>query len=263
MSDLITTQSIGAVVEIVLNRPDKRNALTWPMLLALEAGLDSAEKTPGVRAVVVRGEGRGFSAGIDLQAFANLADIFGENWRGNMLSVTGAFQRIVTRLERSPLPTIALVHGYALGLGLELALACDFRLAAAGARLSLPEARLGLIPDVGGTTRLTRLVGPARAKEMILTGKMIEAEQAAQWGLVNVVVPMDELRAKGEALIADLIQCAPLAVTFGKRVIDGLADIDSGLQLEAWAQSQLIQTEDFTTGVQAAMMKTTPEWKGK
>lgn len=263
MNDLITTQSKGATVEIVLNRADKRNALTWPMLLELEAALDSAERTPGVRAVIVRGEGRGFSAGIDLAAFANLADIFGVNWRNNMLAVTGAFQRILTRFERSPLPTIALVQGYALGLGLELALACDFRLAATGARLSLPEARLGIIPDVGGTTRLTRLVGPARAKELILTGKMIEAEQAAQWGLVTAVVPPDELRAKGEALIAELAQCAPLAVTFGKRVIDGVADIDRGLQLEAWAQSQLIQTEDFTTGVQAAMAKTAPAWQGK
>lgn len=263
MSNLIATQSSGVIVDLILNRADQRNALTWPMLLELEAALDLAERTPAVRAVIVRGEGRGFSSGIDLQAFANLADIFGVNWRGNMLSVTGAFQRIVTRFERSPLPTIALVHGYALGLGLELALACDFRLVASGTRLSLPEARLGIIPDVGGTTRLTRLVGPARAKELILTGKMIGAEQAAQWGLVTAVVPPDELRATGEALIADLIQCAPLAVTLGKRVIDGVADIDRGLQLEAWAQNQLIQTEDFTTGVQAVMLKTAPEWKGK
>ena len=98
--------------------------------------------------------------------------------------------------------------------------------------------------------------------KMILTGKMIEAKQAAEWGLVTAVASPDELRAKGEALIAELVQCAPLAVTFGKRVIDGVADIDRGLQLEAWAQSQLIQTEDFTAGVQAAMLKTAPEWTG-
>lgn len=257
MTDLITTQFNGAVAEIVLNRVDQRNAITWPMMLALEAALDSAERTPGARAVVVRAEGRAFSSGIDLNAFANLADIFGENWRGNMLAVTGAFQRIITRFERSPLPTLALLHGYVLGLGFELALACDFRIAAVNTRFSLPEARLGIIPDVGGTTRLTRLIGPARAKELILTGKTIHAEQAAQWGLVNAVAPLEELRAKGEALIADLMQCAPLAVAYGKRVIDGIADIDRGLQLEAWAQSQLIQTDAFAMRVRAITEKTT------
>lgn len=257
MTDLITTQFNGAVAEIVLNRVDQRNAITWPMMLALEAALDSAERTPGARAVVVRAEGRAFSSGIDLNAFANLADIFGENWRGNMLSVTGAFQRIITRFERSPLPTLALLHGYVLGLGFELALACDFRIAAVNTRFSLPEARLGIIPDVGGTTRLTRLIGPARAKELILTGKTIHAEQAAQWGLVNAVAPLEELRAKGEALIADLMQCAPLAVAYGKRVIDGIADIDRGLQLEAWAQSQLVQTDAFAMRVRAITEKTT------
>lgn len=263
MSDLITTHFDGAVMEIVLNRADQRNALTWPMLLELEAALDSAERTSGARAVMVRGEGRGFSSGIDLHAFSNLADTFGENWRGNMLAVTGAFQRILTRFERSPLPTLALLQGYVVGLGLELALACDFRLAATGARLSLPEARLGIIPDVGGTTRLTRLVGPARAKEMILTGRMIGAEQAAHWGVVNAVVPLEELRAQADALVAELVQCAPLAVTYGKRVIDSVTDIDRGLQLEAWAQSLLIQTQDFAAGVQAVMTRTAPEWKGR
>lgn len=263
MSEAVVFKQRGSTVEIMLNRPDKRNALNWPMLLALETALDAAEKMAGVRVVLVRGEGPGFSAGIDLKAFTNLAEVFGENWSSQMLSVTGAFQRILTRFERSPLPTIALVHGYALGLGLELALACDFRLIAAGTRLGLPEARLGLIPDVGGTTRLTRLAGPARAKELILTGRTIEAEQAAQWGLATAVVTPEALLAQAEALAGELTHCAPLAVTYGKRVIDGVADIDRGLQLEAWAQSQLIKTEDFAAGVQAALTKAAPTWKGR
>ncbi len=263
MTELILTQSNGALFEIILNRADKRNAINWPMLTALEAALEVAEKTPGVRAVLLRGEGPGFSAGIDLAAFMELPQAFGENWRANMLSVTGAFQRVLNRFERSSLPSIALLHGFALGLGLELALACDFRLAAAGARLGLPEARLGLIPDVGGTTRLTRLVGPARAKELILTGRAIEAEMAERWGIVNAVAPAAELRAQGEALANEIAQCAPLAVSYGKRVIDGFADIDRGLQLEAWAQNFLIQTEDFGAGVQAMLAKAPAEWKGR
>ena len=263
MTDLILTHTSGPLFEIALNRADKRNAINWPMLTALEAALDSAERTLGVRAVLLRGEGPGFSAGIDLHAFMQLPETFGENWRANMLNVTGAFQRVLTRFERSPLPIIALLHGYALGLSLELALACDFRLAAVGTRLALPEARLGIIPDVGGTTRLTRLLGPARAKELILTGRTIDSDLAERWGLVNATAPLDELRGRGEALAAELAQCAPLAVSYGKRVIDGVADIDRGLQLEAWAQNFLIQTEDFGAGVQATLAKTPPEWKGR
>jgi enoyl-CoA hydratase/carnithine racemase len=263
MSDYVTTQISGSLFEIVLNRTDKRNAIHWPMLQELGAAIDRAEQTAGVRAVIVRGAGTGFSSGIELQAFAQLAETFGANWPAHMLNVTGAFQAIATKFERSALPTIALLHGYALGLGLELALACDIRLAGRGTKLGLPEARLGIIPDVGGTTRLTRLIGPARAKEVIMTGRMIDAAEAERLGIVNAVVPRDELRTKGEALAAEIAQCAPLAVTYAKRVIDGAAAIDRGLQLEAWAQAHLVQTQDFQSGLQAMIAKATPHWLGK
>ncbi|MCZ7673435.1 MAG: enoyl-CoA hydratase-related protein [Chloroflexi bacterium] len=152
---------------------------------------------------------------------------------------------------------------YCLGLALELALACDFRIAVHGALLGLPETRLGMIPDVGGTTRLTRLVGPSRAKELIFTGKQIEAAQAEAWGIVNYVVAEEELLAKGEALAAEINQGAPLAVGMAKRVIDGLSDVDRGLLLEGWAQSQLFNTADFMEGAQAFMMRRPPVWQGK
>jgi enoyl-CoA hydratase/carnithine racemase len=263
MSDFVMTQLNGSWFEIVLNRTDTRNAIHWPMLQELGAAIDQAEQTPGVRAVIVRGEGTGFSSGIDLQAFAQLPETFGANWPAHMLNVTGAFQALVTKFERSALPTIALLHGYVLGLGLELALACDMRLAGRGTKLGLPEARLGIIPDVGGTTRLTRLIGPARAKEVIMTGRMITTDEAERWGLVNAVVPREELRAQGEALAAEIALCAPLAVTSAKRVIDGVADIDRGLQLEAWAQAPLVQTRDFQAGLQAMITKSAPQWQGK
>lgn len=263
MFDYVTTQINGSLFEIVLNRTDKRNAIHWLMLQELGAAIDQAEQAQGVRAVVVRGEGTGFSSGIDLQAFSQMAETFGANWSAHMLNVTGAFQAIVTKFERSALPTIALLHGYALGLGLELALACDIRLAGRSTKLGLPEARLGIIPDVGGTTRLTRLIGPARAKEVIMTGRMIDAAEAERLGIVNAVVPRDELRAKGEALAVEIAQSAPLAVTYAKRVIDGAAEIDRGLQLEAWAQAHLVQTQDFQIGLQSMIAKSTPQWQGK
>lgn len=263
MPEPILLETHATCFEIVLNRAEKRNAITWPMLKAIGEAIDQAEKTPGMRAILLRGEGRGFSAGIDLIAFGELAEHFGENWASHMLAVTAAFQAVMNKMEHCALPVIALLHGYTLGLGLELALACDFRLAAEDTRLSLPETRLGLVPDVGGTTRLARLVGPARAKELILTGRSIDASCAERWGLINTVVSAGELYSHGQALVAEISQCAPRAVSFAKRVIDGASDMERGLQLEAWAQSQLIQMEDFQVGVQAMLAKTPPEWRNR
>ena len=202
-------------------------------------------------------------ARIDLMAFPEIAETFGVNWRERMTSVTAAFQGVLNRVERSSLPTIALLRGFALGLGFELALACDFRIAARHTRMGLPEARLGLIPDVGGTTRLTRLVGPSRAKELIITGKLIGPEEAERWGLVNLVTPPGELLDAGVELTQEIAACAPLAVSYAKNVVNQLADIERGLQLEALAQTHLIQTEDFTTGVEAMLAKSTPQGLGK
>lgn len=263
MTDHVVVNRRDTIIEIVLNRPDKRNAINWPMMEALNAAILEAEQTAGARVVLLRGEGSGFSAGIDLLGFQDNAGQFGEGWRDNLFPLTQAYQAIVSQFERCSLPVIALLHGYCLGLGLELALACDFRLAAEGTKLSLPETRLGIIPDVGGTTRLARLVGPARAKELILTGRSIDAQPAEQWGLITTCVPPDDLLARGEALAADIVLAAPLAVSYAKRVINDLNDTARGLQLEAWAQSQLIRTEDFATGAQAMLTKQPAEWKGR
>jgi enoyl-CoA hydratase/carnithine racemase len=180
-----------------------------------------------------------------------------------MRSITDRFQGVLTRLERLEVPTIALLHGYCLGLAMELALSCDIRLAASGTQMGLPETRLGMIPDVGGTTRLTRLVGPARAKQIIFTGGRYDVELFEQWGIVNQVVAADQLEVAAAELIVEICQAAPLAVGMAKRVIDGLADIDRGLMMEGWAQSQLFQTEDFQEGIQAFMMRRSPEFKGR
>lgn len=263
MSELILTRQRDTTYEIVLNRPDKRNAINADMFRAFDAAVSRANRTPGLRAVIVRGEGPTFSAGIDVSTLLGLAETYGPHWQQRMRAITDEFQAVLNRLERLELPTIALLHGHCLGLAFELALACDLRIAAEGTALGLPETLLGIIPDVGGTTRLTRLAGPARAKELIFTGRRIDAALAERWGIVNHVVPGDGLVARGDELAAEIAAAAPLAVGMAKRVIDGLADIDRGLMLEGWAQSQLFNTEDFLEGAQAFMMRRPPAFKGR
>lgn len=263
MAELVTLEQRERYALITLNRAEKRNAIHWPMLQALQQAVAQAAREPRCRAIVLQGAGPCFSAGIDVASFFSVAEHFGDGWREDLVPLTRAFQQVLTDVERAPLPTIALLHNHCLGLGLELALACDFRVAAEGTRMSLPEVRLGLIPDVGGTTRLARLVGPARAKDLILTGREIGVDEAVQWGLINDRAPADALLARGEELVAQLAAAAPLAVRQAKRVIDGLFDVDRGLQLEALAQNNLIRTEDFQIGAQALMMKQPPAWKGK
>lgn len=263
MSELVTSAQRETIFEIVLNRPEKRNAINREMFLAFDAAVTAAGRAAGIRAVIIRGEGDSFSSGIDVGMLLELSQTYGVNWQQRMRTITDEFQSVLTRLERLELPTIVLLHGHCLGLAFELALACDVRIAAVETKLGLPETRLGIIPDVGGTTRLTRIAGPARAKELIFTGRLFDAAAAEQWGIVNYVAPMDLMMATAEELVAEITQAAPLAVGMAKRVIDGLADIDRGLLLEGWAQSQLFGTEDFLEGAQAFMMRRPPQFKGK
>lgn len=264
MSDqLIFTEHRGPLFEIVLDRAEKRNALNWEMLKRLPDAVAQARRAAGVRAIVVRGAGKGFSAGIDLNAFFELQALYGAHWRTHMRQVTEDFQAMLSSLAQIEIPTIAVLHGFVLGLGLEVALACDLRIAAEDTVLGLPETRLGLVPDVGGSTRLAQLVGLARAKELIFTGRQINADVAARWGLVNRVVPAGELTADVEALVHEIEQAAPLAVGMAKRLLNGMVDTSRGLALEGWAQSQLITTEDFSEGVQAMLQKRTANFRGK
>lgn len=263
MSDQVTTRQEGPIVEIVLNRPAKRNAINLTMMQALDAAITEVEKTEAARAVIIRGEGNGFSSGIDLKGFPSIAEVFGENWQDNLFPVTAYMQGVLNRIEQCRLPVIGLLHGFCFGLGLELALVCDLRIATESTTLGFRESRIGLIPDVGGTTRLTRLVGPARAKELIMTGRDFGADFAERWGIVNHVVAEDGLVARGRALADELVAAAPLAVSYAKRIINGIADIERGLQLEAWAQSVLIRTEDFANGAAGMLTNDAVEWKGR
>lgn len=263
MAASVTGQARGSIFEIVLNRPEKRNALSMELCQQLDQQVTTASKTPGIRCVLIRGEGKSFSAGIDLNAFNELKEMYGADWtyRGRMIAAD--IQNTLNRLERLELPTIALLHGHCLGMALELVMACDFRIATPDCKIGLPETLLGLVADVGGTTRLTHLIGPARAKELILTGRTIAASQGESWGLITQCVAAEELMARGEALAAELAQAAPLAIGMSKRIIDGLVDKERGFQLEGWAQSQAYATEDFQEGMRAFAEKRAPKFKGR
>ncbi len=261
MTQRVQTSKRGSVFEIRLCRPDKRNAVDFEMWQQLDAAILEVVSSEGIRLVQLSGEGKAFCAGIDLASFLNLPERYGADWQQRMRRITEDFQGVLTRLERLEIPTVALLHGHCLGLGMELALACDLRFAEANTQMALPETLLGLVPDVGGTTRLTRMVGPARSKEMIFTGRRIDAQTALLWGVVNVVT--DDLEAAAAKLLDDLAQTAPLAVGMAKRVIDGSADLDRGLQLESWAQSQLIQSQDFQEAIEAFLQKRKPKYQGK
>ena len=263
MSDLVTSQHTGKVWTITLNRPEKRNAISWEVGQALHHELDAVARADGVRVVMLRGAGSMFSAGVDLGDVMMLPQRYGDNWLRQMRAITDDWQKLTTRIERLEIPTIAVLHGMAIGLGFEIALACDMRIATPDAKLGLPETRLGIIPDVGGTTRLVKLVGTGRAKELIMTGRTFSGTDAERWGIVNAVASADELETTTQRLIDDLLPAAPLAVGMAKRVIDGMFDTDRGLLLEGWAQSQLFATQDFSEGVQAMIARRPAEFEGK
>lgn len=258
----VLTRQKGSCFEIILNRPDKRNAISLELWDEFDAAIKSAQRLPGLRCVLIRGEGKSFSTGADVTTFMALKELYGSGWVHKGRIIAASVQSVVNRLEKLELPTIALLQGHCLGMGLELALACDFRIGSDELKLGLPETRLGLIPDVGGTTRLTRLLGPTRAKEMILTGRSINASTALNYGLLSEMVPLEDLENAGQRWAQELSQTAPLAVGLAKRVIDSVTEQDRGFELEGWAQSQLYGTQDFHEALQSFAEKRTPEFKG-
>ena len=237
------------------------NLVTAEVLRELGDALGRLEAAaPGdVRAVVVTGSGaRAFSAGSDVGEF--------EAQRGPGGRARLALeQATVTRLARLPMPTIAAIEGNALGGGLEIALACDMRLAAEQARLGLPEVRLAVIPGAGGTQRLARVVGLARARELILTGRVLDATEAERIGLVNRVIPGGGTRAAAHELAAAIAERGPLAVRAAKRLLDASADLslDDGLAAELEASVRIFATDDMLEGATAFLGKRPPTYRGQ
>jgi enoyl-CoA hydratase/carnithine racemase len=262
MPDVVTSRTDGAVCYVTLDRPEKRNAIDREVLAALVDRLGAAERDPAVRAVVLSGEGAVFSAGVD---FGMLRGDVGEGAPAAFRQRVRGMQAALSSLETLEKPVIAAMHRYAAGLALELALACDLRVASADCELGLPEVRLGLVPDVGGTTRLVRTIGYARAKELIMTGRMIGAAEAHRLGLVNEVAPAGEHLACARRLADEIAANAPLAVGIAKRLIDlgAHAGKHDFLEIELWAQSLLKGTDDAREGARAAMERRPPKFSGR
>ena len=259
MGPALLSQTNGAIAVLTLNRPDRLNAIGSEVLERLTAAVAAATADDRVRALVIAGAGRAFCAGADLSEIEALPDA--RAFRGFIARMTEVYQLI----SDCPKPSVAALHGVAFGGGLELALACDLRVAEHDARLGVPEMKLGVLPGAGGTQRLPRLVPAAIAKQMILTGEPITAERAHILGLIN------ELAAPGKAvpaalsLAAQVAAGAPLALAAGKRLVDqGLGmDLAAAISYEGESVSMLFGTADRAAGLAAFRERTPPTFTGR
>jgi enoyl-CoA hydratase/carnithine racemase len=257
---LLLTEDRGGVRHLVLNRPDKRNALNGELIRELGAAIEEAAADEGVRVLVVRGEGAIFSSGMDLNDLRDLSQD-----PGRLRSYRRPILAWWNLLEEMPKPTICQIHGAALGGAFELALACDFRTMAEDAVAGIMEVRVGLLPDVGGCSRLPAVVGLGNAKELIMTGKVIDGREAHRIGFANRIAPAGGLDEATEAFANELLACAPRAVGLAKRVMDAAAKPALALTLEqeVAAQETLAASEDFAEGARAFFEKRDPDFAGR
>jgi enoyl-CoA hydratase/carnithine racemase len=257
---LVGVEDRGAVRHLVLQRPEKRNALNGELIQALGAAIEEAAADEGVRILVLRGDGPMFSSGMDLNDLHGLSQE-----PGGLRAFRQPILAWWNLLEEMPKPTIAQIHGACLGGAFELALACDFRVMAEDAVAGIMEARVGLLPDVGGCSRLPAVVGVGRAKELIMTGRLIDGREAHRIGFATRAAPAAELEGATAELADELLRCAPLAVGLAKRVIDSAAKpaLANTLEREVTAQEELAASADFAEGTRALLDKREPEFAGR
>jgi enoyl-CoA hydratase len=257
-SEVITVEKHGAVAVLTINRPDKLNALNRNVHADGVAALELLRKDDSVRVVVITGAGpKSFIAGADISEFEGQTpvtqrDLFHE-------------KTFFNSIDAFPKPVIAMINGFCLGGGNELALACDIRICSENARFSQPEINLGIMPGGGGTQRLSRLIGEGRAMEMILSGDMIDAATAHKFGLVNHVFSSEELEAKTMEFAAKVAEKAPIALQLCKEAVKfaSRSNLDEGLRREVDLFAICFSTEDKKEGVSAFLEKRKPVFKGK
>lgn len=246
------------IATITVNRPDKLNALNDATMAELGQAIEQVRADTGVAGIVVTGAGRAFIAGADISELRSKSgpEIYALARRG---------QEVFRRFETSPKPVVAAINGFALGGGCELAMACHVRIAAESAKFGQPEVKLGITPGYGGTQRLTRLVGRGRALQLLLTGEMIDANEAYRIGLVNRVVPTGEQAVEAaRAMIGQMLGNGPLALAQCIEVVNRGADIsiEEAMALEASAFAMLASTEDMREGTSAFLEKRAPAFRG-
>jgi len=247
------------IATITLNRPEVLNAFSKEVVEEVLNAIEDAKVDENVHVVILTGAGeKAFSAGADIKAMKGMNAL-----KARELSQMG--EKLCLSLESLEKPVIAAINGYALGGGLEVSMACDIRIASENARMGQTEINIGLIPGWGGTQRLTRLVGATKAKELIFTGKMIDAKTAEQVGLVNMVVPQANFRETVRQFALDLAQKAPVALKIAKALINKGAEtsLDVALALEREGFGVVASTEDLQEGVSAFTEKRKPVFKGK
>lgn len=241
---------------LTINRPQALNALNQQVIQELEELVAQWQEKP-LRALIITGEGKAFVAGADISAFKEMrAD--------QAVSLAERGQKLMSNIEQLSFPVIAAVNGFALGGGMELALACDFIVASEKAKLGLPEVGLGLIPGYGGTQRLSRVAGKAVAKAITMSGHMFTANEFYNWGIVIEVAPADDLIPKAKEWVTRLVSKAPLAIAKVKKLIDEGFDksLEEALCQEAQLFGECFSTQDKSEGVSAFLEKRTPQFKG-
>jgi enoyl-CoA hydratase/3-hydroxyacyl-CoA dehydrogenase len=256
----ITYDKADGVGTVRLNRPDKLNAMNFEMLQELWALLQEVLLDQEVRVVLLTGEGRYFSAGADLEILSTLEP------EGLRQALTRYWNPVFSEFENMPKLTIAGLSGPAVGAGVELVLCCDLRYAAANATLRLPQINFGILPDAGATVRLPMMVGRAKAKELILKGDILSAQEAAAMGLINGVFPREGFAEEVSKIARELAQKPPLALGEGKQLIERAfrsSDTRAGLEEVMDAQCSLIGTEDYREGIKAFFEKRNPVFRGK